>query len=221
MALLQELTLFICYNHTTNYYDIVEQIVKSFGCRLFQQGGDWWIMPANQMAASTIYYTKFNLSTGTKTGGTLSNGVTIAPYNGSNIYFINNSQNKITRKGYPVIKVNAPVKFSSDYIANGTFKVNSGGVVTNWTQATTVAVLCPVLVLGHHVEHSRVQLMALALLLEPSTARHNKAVVAVADTLMHPVRDDACGGEEYVVHEVVCFNSVFPCRHFAFSSFRF
>ena len=122
-----------------NYYDIVEQIVKSFGCRLFQQNGDWWIMSANQMAAATIYYTKFNLSTGTKTGGTLSNGVTIAPYNGSNIYFINNSQNKITRKGYPVVKVNAPVKFSSDYIANGTFKINSGGVVTNWTQATTVA----------------------------------------------------------------------------------
>lgn len=124
-----------------NYYDIVEQIVKSFGCRLFQQGGDWWLIPANQMAASTIYYTKFNLSTGTKTGGTLSNGVTIAPYNGSNIYFINNSQNKITRKGYPVVKVNAPVKFSSDYIANGTFKVNSGGVVSNWTQATTVATI--------------------------------------------------------------------------------
>ena len=124
-----------------NYYDIVEQIVKSFGCRLFQQNGDWWIMSANQMAASTIYYTKFNLSTGTKTGGTLSNGVTIAPYNGSNIYFINNSQNKITRKGYPVVKVNAPVKFTSDYIANGTFKINSGGVVTNWTQATTVATI--------------------------------------------------------------------------------
>ena len=124
-----------------NYYDIVEQIVKSFGCRLFQQNGDWWIMSANQMAASTIYYTKFNLSTGTKTGGTLSNGVTIAPYNGSNIYFINNSQNKITRKGYPVVKVNAPVKFTSDYIANGTFKINSGGVVANWTQATTVATI--------------------------------------------------------------------------------
>jgi hypothetical protein len=118
-----------------NYYELVEQIIKSFGCRLFQQNGDWWIMSANEMAASTIYYTKYNLTTNTSTGGTLSNGVTISPYNGSNIHFINNSQNKITRKGYPIIKVNAPVKFTSDYIANGTFKINSGGVITNWGQA--------------------------------------------------------------------------------------
>ena len=124
-----------------SYYDLIEQIVKSFGCRLFQQNGDWWIMSANEMAASTIYYAKYNLTTNTSTGGTLSNGVTISPYNGSNIHFINNSQNKITRKGYPIINVNAPVKFTSDYIANGTFKINSGGVVTNWTQTTTVSTI--------------------------------------------------------------------------------
>jgi hypothetical protein len=47
-----------------NYYDLIEKIVKSFGCRLFQYQGDWWIMSANQMAASTIYYTKYNLTNG-------------------------------------------------------------------------------------------------------------------------------------------------------------
>ena len=118
-----------------NYYDLIEKIVKSFGCRLFQKNGDWWIMSANEMAASTIYFTKYNLSTGTSTGGTLSNGVTIAPYSYGNIHFVNNSQTKIIRKGYPVVKVSAPVKFSNNYIANGTFKINSGGVVTNWTQS--------------------------------------------------------------------------------------
>jgi hypothetical protein len=118
-----------------SYYDLIEQIVKSFGCRLFQQNGDWWIMSANEMAAATIYYSKYNLSTNTSTGGTLSNAVTISPYNGSNIHFINNSQNKITRKGYPVVKVSAPVNFQSDYIANGTFKINSGGAVSNWSQS--------------------------------------------------------------------------------------
>lgn len=116
-----------------SYYDLIEQIVKSFGCRMFQQNGDWWIMSANEMAAATIYFSKYNLTTNTSTGGTLSNGVTIAPYNGSNIYFINNSQNKITRKGYPVVKVSAPVNFSSDYIANGTFKINSGSSISNWS----------------------------------------------------------------------------------------
>lgn len=124
-----------------NYYDLIEKIVKSFGCRLFQYQGDWWIMSANEMAASTIYYTKYNLSTGSSTGGTLSNGVTIAPYSSGNIHFVNNSQTKITRKGYPVVKVSAPVKFTSNYIANGTFKINSGGVVANWTQATTFSTI--------------------------------------------------------------------------------
>jgi hypothetical protein len=120
-----------------SYYDLIEQIVKSFGCRLFQQNGDWWIMSANEMAASTIYYAKYNLSNNTSTGGTLSNGVTIAPYNGSNIYFINNSQNKITRKGYPIINVKSSVEFKNNYIANGTFKINNGTLVTNWTPITS------------------------------------------------------------------------------------
>jgi hypothetical protein len=115
-----------------SYYDLIEKIVKSFGCRLFQKNGDWWIMSANQMAASTIYFTKYNLSTGTSTGGTLSNAVSIAPYSSGNIHFVNNNQTKITRKGYPVIKVNAPVKFTSEYISNGTFKINSGGAINNW-----------------------------------------------------------------------------------------
>lgn len=117
-----------------SYYDLIEQIVKSFGCRLFQQNGDWWIMSANEMAAATIYFTKYNLSTGTSTGGTLSNGITVSPYNGSNIHFINNSQNKITRKGYPVIKVNAPVKFSSESISNGRFKITTGSAIDNWSK---------------------------------------------------------------------------------------
>jgi hypothetical protein len=116
-----------------SYYDLIEQIVKSFGCRLFQQDGDWWIMSANEMASSTIYYTKYNLSNNTSVGGTLSNQITIFPYNGTNIHFINNSQNKITRKGYPVVKVSAPVNFSSEYISNGTFKINSGGSISNWS----------------------------------------------------------------------------------------
>jgi len=116
-----------------SFYDLLEQIIKSFGCRLFQQNGDWWIMSANEMAASTIYYTKYNTATGSSTGGTLSNAVTIYPYNGSNIHFINNSQNKITRKGYPVIKVNSAVQYKSEYISNGTFKINSAGVIYNWS----------------------------------------------------------------------------------------
>lgn len=124
-----------------NYYDLIEKIVKSFGCRLFQYNGDWWIMSANEMAASTIYYTKYNLYTGSSTGGTLSNGVTIAPYSSNNIHFVNNSQTKITRKGYPVVKVSAPVKFTNNYIANGTFKINSGGVVTNWTQSVVFSTI--------------------------------------------------------------------------------
>ena len=129
-----------------NYYDMIEQVVKSFGCRLFQYNGDWWITSANEMASSTVYYTLYDASSNAVIGsGTLSNGVTIEPYSSGNIHFIGDNQNKITRKGYPVVKVSTDVVASDNYTHNSTFKQgstfptgwtatgSSGGVVT-WLQ---------------------------------------------------------------------------------------
>jgi hypothetical protein len=126
-----------------NLYDLIEQIMISFNCRLFQFQGNWWIMSANEMAKSTIYYSQYNASSNNLVAsGTIANGVTIAPYTAGNVHFIDNSQNKITRKGYPIIKVDTKVEAAQNYTHNSTFKQGStfatgwlriqsnGGVVT-------------------------------------------------------------------------------------------
>jgi len=131
-----------------NLYDIIEQIMISFNCRLFQFGGNWWIMSANEMAKSTIYYSQYNASSNNLVAsGTIANGVTIAPYSAGNVHFINNSQTKVTRKGYPIIKLDTKVEAAQNYTHNSTFKQgstfatgwdrveSSGGTVTRITNA--------------------------------------------------------------------------------------
>jgi|688.fasta_scaffold05185_17 hypothetical protein len=129
-----------------NLYDLIEQIMISFNCRLFQFQGNWWIMSANEMAKSTIYYSQYNASSNNLVAsGTIANGVTIAPYTAGNVHFIDNTQNKITRKGYPIIKVDTKVEAPSSYTHNSNFKqgstfptgwtfTSSGGGAVTWIQ---------------------------------------------------------------------------------------
>lgn len=115
-----------------NLYEIIQQIMKSFNCRLFQFGGNWWIMSANEMAKSTIYYSQYNASSNNLVAsGTIANGVTIAPYSAGNVHFIDNSQTKVTRKGYPIIKVDTKVEAAQNYTHNSTFKQGST-FATGW-----------------------------------------------------------------------------------------
>lgn len=115
-----------------NLYDLIEQIMKSFNCRLFQFGGNWWIMSANEMAKATIYYSQYNASSNNLVAsGTIANGVTIAPYSAGNVHFIGNSQTKVTRKGYPIIKVDTKVEAAPNYTHNSTFKQGSS-FATGW-----------------------------------------------------------------------------------------
>lgn len=116
-----------------NLYDLIEQIMKSFNCRLFQFGGNWWIMSANEMAKATIYYSQYNASSNNLVAsGTIANGVTIAPYSAGNVHFIDNSQTKVTRKGYPIIKVDTKVEAAQNYTHNSTFKQGTS-FPTGWT----------------------------------------------------------------------------------------
>jgi len=111
-----------------DYYTILDNICKSFGCRLFQFNGDWWMMAINEMAGATNYYTKYTIGTSpTLTGsGTITTGVNIQPYSNGAIHFINNTQNKIIRKGYSRVRLTSNYKFANNYINNGTFKDFSG-----------------------------------------------------------------------------------------------
>ena len=107
-----------------DYFTILDNIVKSFGCRLFQYQGNWWIMSINEMAGATNYYTKYLLYTVVylTESGTLTTGISIDPYSEGNVHFINNSQTKITKKGYSRLKVTTPYSYAKNYINDGDFK---------------------------------------------------------------------------------------------------
>jgi len=110
-----------------DYYTILENIIKTFGCRLFQANGDWYILPMNQQA-DTIYYTRYVVDDvpSVSGNGVLTNTISILPYQDGNVHFINNNQTKIVKKGYPTIQSTLPYDYASNYIYNGTFKFTTG-----------------------------------------------------------------------------------------------
>lgn len=117
-----------------DYYTILDNIIKSFGCRLFQANGDWYILPMNQMA-TTIYYTRYTVADipSISGNGILSNIVDILPYEDGNVHFIDNSQIKIVKKGYPNITTSIPYEYADNYIHNGQLKQLDGtGFPIGW-----------------------------------------------------------------------------------------
>ena len=110
------------------YYDVLNNIITSFGCRLFQADGKWQILAINQMALDVRYYTEYVIYGGASiaNSGTINKNITINPYAQNDIYFINNSQNKIVRKGYPKLTLTYSYNYVSNYLHNATFKGISG-----------------------------------------------------------------------------------------------
>ena len=113
--------------YNLDYYTILENIIKSFGCRLFQANGNWYILPMNQQA-DTIYYTRYVVDdVPTPSGnGILTNTINIEPYEDGNVHFVDNTQTKIVRKGYPTIQATLDYDYAANYIYNGTFKFTTG-----------------------------------------------------------------------------------------------
>jgi hypothetical protein len=106
------------------YFQALDNIVKSFGCRLFQSDGKWQILAINQMALATRYFTNYVIypSVSIAGSGTFDKNINIQPYSEDSVYFINNSQNKIVRKGYPKVVVKGNFKYADNYVHNGNFK---------------------------------------------------------------------------------------------------
>ncbi len=129
------------YNYT-NCLDIVSNIAKSFGCRVFQAKGKWWIISINEFAETNAYYTEYT-STGSRVdngdGNLINTSSEIQPYatNTSGLYFIDNSQLKIIKKGFYKIIAEGSVEMASNYIPNGNLEDNDGTEATYWTRSST------------------------------------------------------------------------------------
>jgi hypothetical protein len=107
-----------------NYYEVLDNIVKSFGCRLFQSDGKWQLLAINQMDLATRYFTNYVIypTVSNAGSGTFDKNISIQPYADGNVHFVNNAQNKIVRKGYPKVIVKGNFSYADNYVHNGNFK---------------------------------------------------------------------------------------------------
>lgn len=126
----------------TNCFDIISNIAKSFGCRVFQAKGKWWIVAINEFANTNAYYTEY-LPTGIRQdngdGNLINTSSVIQPYstNTSGLYFIDNSQFKIMKKGFYKIVAEGNVEVADNYIPNGNLRDNDGTEATYWNRNST------------------------------------------------------------------------------------
>jgi hypothetical protein len=121
-----------------NYYDIIENIVTSFNCRLFQADGLWQVININEVSEATRYFTKYSISPtiSVTDSGILNKSVTIQPYVLNNVHFIDNSQNKVVRKGYNQVILDSKMDSCPNYATNGDFKVfdlAQSNPISGWT----------------------------------------------------------------------------------------
>jgi hypothetical protein len=117
------------------YYEVLDNIIKSFGCRLFQSDGRWQILAINEMANDTRYYTNYAIypTVSNAGSGVFNKDVTIEPYAEGNVHFVNNSQTKIIRKGYPKLILGHTYTVPDNYAHNGNFKgLSSGTTLYGW-----------------------------------------------------------------------------------------
>jgi hypothetical protein len=114
---------------------VLSNIIKSFGCRLFQAGGKWWIVAVNEFANENNWYTEYTY-TGTvaSSGNNLNTLSTIQGFTGntSNLYFIDNSQTKLLKKGFNRVQDNYEIKMTPNYFSNGNFRPYVGAQASNW-----------------------------------------------------------------------------------------
>ena len=118
--------------------DVLTKIAKSFGCRIYQANNKWNIVAINEMASNSYYYTEY-LYDGTysSTGvASIVNTVESFTDNTTGLYFVDNSQTKIFKKGYNNFVQNYTLEYSPNYIANANLKNQISGVPILWNTYT-------------------------------------------------------------------------------------
>jgi hypothetical protein len=118
-----------------NCFDILSNLLKSFGCRLFMSGGKWWIVAINEFANENVNYTEYTSAGAIASSGQFNNLSQIQGFTGntSNVYFINNSQVKLLKKGFNSVQCTTTIQEPPSYFSNGNLKPYAANVPVNWT----------------------------------------------------------------------------------------
>ena len=121
---------------------VLTKILKSFGCKLYQANGKWMIVAVNEFAAAPYfaytYFTEYTPAGALVTSGTFNTLSEIQPYTGntSGLYFTDNSQFKLFKKGYNNFNYTYDITYSPNYISNPNLKSLTSGFPTLWNKFT-------------------------------------------------------------------------------------
>jgi len=117
-------------NEYDNCLQILDDIMISFGCRIFQAKGEWNIIQMNQACLATPWFTRSDGAGTILNWGTLTNVKNIP----TDMIFIGGSQVKIFKKGYNNIKSVNTVQYPSNFIFNSDLKLNDATNATGWAK---------------------------------------------------------------------------------------
>jgi hypothetical protein len=103
---------------------VITNIARGFGSRVFQAQGKWYIVPLTEFAQSSYYFTEYSPAGAVVTSGTKSLTSEIQGYTGntSGSFFVDNSQVKILRKGYNKIRFEKQIEYPKNYVTNWDLK---------------------------------------------------------------------------------------------------
>jgi hypothetical protein len=107
-----------------NCLEVLTYIVRSFGSRLFQAKGNFYIVPLTQFAQESYYVTIYN-SNGTVFDDAIyesTGNIEGFTSNTSGLYFVDNSQFKLIKKGFNKIRFDKVIEYPSNYITNWDLK---------------------------------------------------------------------------------------------------
>ena len=115
---------------------ILTKIVRSFGARLYQAQAKWYIVCLPQFAQDSYWFTEYAPNGIVADSGQkdLTGQIQGFSSNNSNLFFVDNSQVKILRKGYNRIQFNKNIDYPSNYLTNWDLKkIISGNQAYAWT----------------------------------------------------------------------------------------
>lgn len=117
-----------------NCLDVLSEILQSWGCRIFMANGEWNIIQVNQAAASTRYFTRYDI----ETANVIDSGLLPAPKNiPTDAIFVEGDQLKIYKKGFNNFVGFKQIEFADNLLFNADLKQLTGVNADFW--AATVA----------------------------------------------------------------------------------
>ena len=117
-------------NEYITSYQLIKDILFSFGCRIFYAKGRWNIVQVNQMALDNPYFTLYDYEGAIIDSGTFT-GIINVP---TDAIFLDNSQLKIFKKGFNNIISENTIESAENYIFNSTLKLNDTVEADGWVR---------------------------------------------------------------------------------------